>query len=598
MKYFPLEQIEESVRRLQSTDGKWVLIPLVLGANGVSTTEDVDIQKRFGSDAYLDRFFDGSKIGLKPRSTGDTVNIRPAFSDLERSKPDNLAVVGYRKIWANVYSQSGYRNWRDSGLLEKTTKSIFRLSSNFQGVFEKSIGASFNFEDLLVWAYAFIGFEENISSWQELFDDFLSNHVYGGAFPAEYKNVFRLSGTIPWPKTLLNSRPTNEEFAALLFPSIQEEGLSEKDLQKVYEHLVDLIDANYIGINSSLRKNLAASIVCGFQSTKRVFLMGEPGAGKSELAKLVVASFKAVFDSRVLPIVVSVSETSSPDRFIGFSTIDGSWIPGALTCENEELGRSLLYSKSAGTLPDIARSQINVIVLDEANRRDVESLIDRIQTALDGTSPNPEGDDYRVLLDNSGEKYLSPYTYVIMTGNSPREDSGRLVQSRPFKRRKNLILIPNVIEKTLTSSDSSLFLSDCKLLCQKISGDMPFSSDFWAAVDHSLSESPDKLHSLRAVLLALHKHSAGVSYGLLKKILKTMAARYALTQDFSESLDFGLLDSTFALLSTDTIVEGFSLRETLDELSPSHESVFPHFFHAVRGTLQKGDEFDRVRPFI
>ena len=72
MKYFTIDTIRESIRHLGDYSGNWLIPAFVFGANDVGEGASVSLGSRHGTDAFLDRFFHGSLIGLPPAPNGRT----------------------------------------------------------------------------------------------------------------------------------------------------------------------------------------------------------------------------------------------------------------------------------------------------------------------------------------------------------------------------------------------------------------------------------------------------------------------------------------------------------------------------------------------
>lgn len=595
-KYFTLETIDAALANLRLVDGKSLLVFLVLAANNVRGDADVNVQNGVGTNKFLDRFCDGSIIGVEPREPGGRCNIRPMFADLSRGKPPEETVnVDYSSLWGSTLSQSGYANMRDGQTLAKTTKSIFRLGPKFPENMRAMVAADFRMESLLVWIYAFTGIPDSVNSWSDLLKHYEENYTIAGT-PQEYKDVFRLSAgpdAVPWPTNFLSNRLTNEEYREHLLPKkLLTAKISPTELKTLREEIYRLIRQDFLEYSDQEIDRLSTSIVAGLQSCKRLFLLGEPGTGKSELARLIVVAFQAAFsEDRVHSVFSPIADSTTADKLVGFSTLDGTWVNGILTAPDSAAhGKALLYD------PGVAKNeQINVVILDEANRRDIEELLVKFQPALDSDSNVPEHIAYRIALDNSPEKIISPNTFMIMTGNSPREDSGRIVQSRPFKRRHNLIVVENVFDRVLekTSSDFSDALTD---LWEHILLTVNLEESDKTAFAAELK--PEKLEPVRQLMLALSHHNIGISYGLMSKLLKTASASYSFSKDVEDALDAAVTEAVFPLLSAEQTIEGKGLRDTIDELPPSVTDSLSRFMALSVKLLQKPDSFGRVRSFL
>jgi len=595
-KYFTLETIDAALANLRVVDGKSLLVFLVLAANNVRSDVDVNVQTGVGTNKFLDRFCHGSIIGVEPREPGGRCNIRPMFADLSRGKPAEETVnVDYSSLWGSTLSQSGYASMRDGQTLAKTTKSIFRLGPRFAENMRAMISPEFQMESMLVWIFAFTGIPENINSWEDLLKYYEDNYTVAGT-PPEYEDVFKLTSgpaAPQWPSAFLPDRPTNEEYRKHLLPArLLSAKISPSELRTFRDELLRVIRQDFLEYTDQEIDRLSTSIVAGLQSCKRLFLLGEPGTGKSELARLIVVAFQSAFGSdRVHSVFSPIADSTTADKLVGFSTLDGSWVNGILTApETAARGKQLLYDV------DVAKNeQINVIILDEANRRDIEELLVKFQPALDSDSNVPEHIAYRIALDNSPEKVISPNTFMIMTGNSPREDSGRIVQSRPFKRRHNLIVVENVFDRVLqkTSTDFSDALT---ALWEHILLTVNLEDSDKIAFAEELK--PETLEPLRQLMLALTGHSIGISYGLMSKLLKTASASYSFSGNIEDALDAAVTEAVFPLLSAEQSIEGRGLRDTIDELPPIVAQSLGRFMALSRKMLQKPDSFGRVRSFL
>lgn len=607
-KYFSFSTITGAVENLKLADGKWLLIPLVLAANRVSSSAPVECGKLLGTGKYLNHFFDGQLIGLEPKEPGGRCNIRPLFSDLRKGASDaRLVHVDYSDLWGRTFSQSGYPAMRDNDTLMKTSGSHFQLGPNFGYNFRAKIPTAFKFESLLVWLYAFSGIDDAINSWQDLLDYFTQNFTYQGqGIPTEYLPVFSLSPGEPWPTDFVQSHPSTQEFQDFLLPGIRACHIGPDDYSQLRQVLSEKFRDDFLEYTDSEISELATSIISSLQSCRRLFLYGEPGTGKSELARLIVTSFEEVLGDRTHSVFMPVADSTTADKLFGFSTLDGRWIDGILTQENVETKRRLLYEMRPEQQPDgtnqlvltqFARRQINILILDEANRRDIEELLVKVQASLDAESGSPEHVAFKISLDNAGERNISPNTFLVMTGNSPRDDSGRVVQSRPFKRRHNLIVVPNVFERVL-DRDNVAFAQNLLDLWNKVGPVLSVTDQHRVDFATALTGTPLLIGPLRLILRVLQNYCVGVSYGLVQKLLKTSGARFAHTADLQASLDYGLTESVFPLLSSEMVVNGSSIRDALMDVDPMSKAPFPVFFRTVENVLRSPDTFGRVRPFV
>jgi hypothetical protein len=600
MNYFSIHTIRAALENLQPIDSKWLIIPLVLAANGVTATNKVDMQKSKGTGKFVKKFFDGNLMGLGTLVHGKQCNIRPGNSD-RRTTNAKLIHVDHSDLWGKTYSQSGYGAMQDGLILKRPEdKGHFQLGPAFSDEFRNRIETSFKFESLLAWLYAFTGMPDTVSSWAELEADFTLQHTEGSAgIPLEYKTVFKLTPGEYWPADISKTRPTDAELQEEFLPELVSFKLDPASLEKLRNELKELVSADFIGLTEPQAKDQADAVIAALQSCRRLFLYGEPGIGKTELAQLIGTAFETVYQNRVHVVVAPVSDATSADKLIGFSTLDGSWVPGVLTQASGKSKKKLLYSEDIVAEAESGKRQINILILDEANRRDIEELLVKFQNALDSDSSEPGHDDFRIALDNAGELRISPNTFVVMTGNSPREDRGRIVQSRPFKRRHNFLPLDNLFRSELQKSTVD-FNATIKILWEKVSPGLQLEITSIKSLDAELAEPENLLNlsALKEILVVLDSYAVGVSFGLAKKMLKTMAYRYALGSDFKESLDKGLVESVFSLLSGEEPIDGKSLKVGLTSLPTSVREAFPTFFGQVNSILRSADMLGRVRPFL
>lgn len=222
MRYFSIDTIIQAIERLQNYKANWLLPAFVFAANDVGTEALVDISQRLGTDHFLDRYFNGSRLGIKPYpSTGNNL-LRPRLKGITAwTKPPfegDYMVRQDTKMWGNLFSSRGYREMRLEGLIEGE-KAINRLTYEFQPRFEREIPGDFRFEDLLVWLYAFEGFPDEIDRWEELRNHLLEQ-LNLEEFKPPYLGRFGLTNSpIAWPETL-DERLANEQYLAALAPKL------------------------------------------------------------------------------------------------------------------------------------------------------------------------------------------------------------------------------------------------------------------------------------------------------------------------------------------------------------------------------------------
>lgn len=600
-KYFAADTVRQAADNMRQIDSKWLLIPLVFAANGV--TEKAKVKVADGpkkTTTYLKQFFDGSLIGLEPRRPGGHCNIRPGNAYSDGRKIEQPVHVDYSPLWDKTYSQAGYKGWQDGRILahkHASDNGHFQLGPKFAAELRSHVDPKFCFEDLLVWLYAFSGMPDSVNGWNDLMSDFSAHHMGTGAIPKEYSGVFRLtSPPPPWPTTVA-TRPTNEEFQLTLVPHLGSVEIKPEQLADLRDALQAEIREHYLEFTDPEVGELADSIVSSLHSCRRIFLYGDPGTGKTQLARIIASAFEDVFAERTHVVFAPVADSSSADKLVGFSTLDGTWVPGILTQRDKVTGLELLYDEASKLT---GRRQVSVLILDEANRRDIEEILVKFQTALDSESADPAHDDFRVALDNSGERRMAPNVFLVMTGNSPREDSGRVVQSRPFKRRHNFLPVENVFRRVL-AKDGAAFSTTLGDLWDKVGPAMSLDpikhKEFGAALIAPTNST--YMEQVRDLLRTLDSHAIGVSFGLVKKALKTAATRFSLGAPFAVSIDAGLTESVFSLLSAESPVDGRgSIKDSLDATPVALRGALPRFFSMSDALLRGPDALGRVRPFL
>ena len=602
-KYFTNELLDEALNGLRAVSSRWLLIPLVLAANGVNGAAPAQMRGvgRPGTDSLFERFFSLSKIGL-PSPWNGKILFRPLFSDLTPDHESDKAKFQGVKLWANVFSQSGYPEWVDRGWIIRSGPNgvEWKLGPDFAAQLALNISPDFRFEHFLIWAYVFDGFPDQINTWEDLKTHFLQQHFVGGAYATEFETLLRLRDDVPWPNEFRESRLDVEELRLLLFPAFNAESVTPKDFKSAYEDLLERFKATLRGYSDAEMAELARNTVSSLQACKTVFLMGDPGTGKTEIAKMTVQAFASVFGTRLYTGTLPVLQSTTPVKLLGFSSLDGQWVDGALSGVEHATNRRLFYRRE-GKPPKLsseARTQVNVFVLDEANRQDIEVLVGRLQLALDSRKTQHGDDDFRVLLDNAGEHFISPFTFFIFTGNSPKDDSGRMVQSRPQRRRQNVLGVPNVFGRVLTNANGDEFRDEIVHLWRASTPEIAIDSASAEKFSQQLSAGVERISAMRIFFQMLNDYAVGVTYGLVKKVLFTASAVFAITGDFGEAFDEGLTTAILAMLASETTRQGTSLRAAILGMRGTIQPYFPHLIAKVEEFVSDLDEFGRVKAFV
>ena len=603
MKYFTIDRIKEAIDCLGEVDGKTLVPALVFACNGANQAASIKLSEREGTDRLLDQFFTGSLIGLPAMASGAN-SLRPKFKDLKRTfgmegKDSDYIIQQNTRLWANVYSRAGYRVMADRGLIETGGPSEFRLKAEFGAFIDDEIPVEFPFEEVLVWLYAFSGIDEEINSWADLLRSFEERFVgAGNHFDPLFSNSFKVSvPALPWPDNFLADRPSNEDFQKELMPSSFVLQLAPNDLKDIRDALLQRFNDAFQGYTEEQALGLCSDLVAAITATKRVFLLGDPGVGKTVLSGLVIEAFRDVVgDDRLYYVQEPITDKTTPETLIGYGGITGEWIPGSLTSVGPG-GKSLLVSGNDLADPN-KRNQVNVIVLDECNRRNIEALLSRFQNSMDSQSLDPKDVAHSIRLDAGGTFYLSPNTYWIMTGNSPLSDQGRLPQSRPFRRRPNLIALPNVAESSLSEATADEFRVILKTFweshCQT---GLIVSDNVAGEISDNLQNNEYIADDLLSLFSSLIKYDVGISYGLIEKLLRTTAANVSIDMGFTDAFDSSLATALLPLLSTDRLVEDRSLQAEIFQSQENLKDRFPRFWTSIQ-VLDSGSEFGIVKPFF
>jgi MoxR-like ATPase len=598
-KFFSQERIIDALNGLQRIDSRYIAIPLVLAASGIDQSAPKKLE--MGTDRLLQRFFSLDRVNL-PEQWNKNNFVRPRFKELTPAHPTDHGKYGAGKLWANTYSQSGYVSWVDQGWISRsgTNKELWKLEPQFEMELLDRIPPDFRFEDFLVWTYAVSGFPETINSWDELFVHFVTEHSATGAFPPDYAPVFKTTAGLPWPTDLQNIGLSGEEFRRLLFPASNSDSVEPEHFAELASDLDARLKDRLRGFTPDELSDIARQVVSCLSSGKTVFLLGEPGTGKTEIAKLVAESFSAVFSTRVFVAMQPVLQSSTSAKLFGFSSLDGEWLDGALASPDESTGRRLFYKRlgKPPQLPDLARSQVNLLVLDEANRQDLEGIIGRIQIALDSRSTKHLDPDYKIVLDNSGEHFISPFTFVVYTGNSPKSDVGRKPQSRPQRRRQSIVIIRNVFSDVLRERTPTEFAAELAEIWLSCFEEVGLGHEVANKFAEELRSADTMASALQKVLMILEENSVGITYGVVKKFIRAAAANYSLSSAFPKSFDEALTNSLLAMLSVEGNSGAQDIKTALLNEAAIWSPALPLFRACIQSALSDVDSLNRIKPFF
>lgn len=411
MQYFNISTIKAAIEALQGISPNWLIPAFVFAANDVSKEYLTDLSKKKGTDQFLDRYFNGKLIGIPDFPNGNNL-LRPRLKGIKWNSGDfagDYVIRQDTKMWGNLFSSRGYREMRQRGELEGE-KATVRLTDAFQPAFEAKIPDSFQFEDFLVWLYAFKGFPDEITSWQGLFDHFIKEELELKEFQEPYRGRFKLTPSRAWPTTI-KVRPTDEEFQLELAPRLftilsdtLQKTIPDKPLKKV---LMSSDDPILAIVQSSIAKGTSHSFL----------LAGPPGTGKTRYAHDIADFLTKGDEARVL--FLQFHPAFGYDDFVeGFRPAEAKAEEqgGKGTGVTYILDRRhfLKFADSAREDPE----KLYVLVIDELNRGDVARIFGELLTYLEL--------DYRekkFTLAISGKLTSLPSNLIVLATANPFDRS-------------------------------------------------------------------------------------------------------------------------------------------------------------------------------
>lgn len=406
MQYFDISTIQQAIERLQNYSANWLLPTFVFAANNVGTDSLVDMSKKLGTDQFLDRYFNGNRLNIPPMTRGNNL-LRPRLKGIlwERGDFANDFIIRQdTKMWGNLFSSRGYREMRLEGLIEGE-KAITMLTDAFQPRFEAEIPDSFQFEDFLVWLFAFEGIPDEVTDWPKLMDHLLTKELGLTEFKPPYCGRFRLTApALQWP-ALLSNRPSDDQFlqqlAPKLFIHLSTSVLDEGETASEATAALSSDDPVFTTVTTAIQARESLAFL----------LTGPPGTGKTRYARQLAMGLTDNNSSRTL--FLQFHPAIGYDDFIeGFRPIVSVDESGV----KYELAPRLFlnFAQQAAENP----KDTFVAVIDELNRGDVARIFGEVLTYLEV--------DYRGVeftLPFSGKSALLPENLIVIATANPYDRS-------------------------------------------------------------------------------------------------------------------------------------------------------------------------------